>query len=401
METESQEVIPQVFISYSWTSEEHKQWVLDLAIKLQSEMGVKVILDRWHGNIGNDRFKFMERSIREADKVLVICDKAYCEKANNRRGAVGTESMIFTPDLYANTEQNKIIPIALEYENQSEYLLPDYFKSKFALGMTKQNDFADAFEELGRLIWEEPALVPPQIGKKPNFNKTSDFETTSEVILSTSKEEHVVWLLPRGFLLFSDITYANNSSWSVVVNHYDYSGNWIHGTHYHEGYSDSWDNNIETQFRKLSLPKSDWIWGHAPLDFMRDLRETKQKLDIGSIVKRLQSTYPVYYYDESTPVPLPKVPEQYVLLNKSGKIRDILHVLESDNFIHNYSKNDISALRQRAYLEAHNYFGEKHPGFKFIQEVIDEYNKEADYFELATWCEKLKDTLTTNLNATL
>ncbi|WP_254061202.1 toll/interleukin-1 receptor domain-containing protein [Bacillus velezensis] len=104
--------VPKVFISYSWSSDAHKQWVLELAKRLVAEAGVEVILDRWHLKIGYDRYKFMEDSIRKADKVIVICDKTYCEKANNRVGGVGSETMILTPEIYEDTKQDKFIPIA-------------------------------------------------------------------------------------------------------------------------------------------------------------------------------------------------------------------------------------------------------------------------------------------------
>ena len=37
---------PKVFISYSWSSPEPEQWVLDIATEL-AENGVDVILDKW------------------------------------------------------------------------------------------------------------------------------------------------------------------------------------------------------------------------------------------------------------------------------------------------------------------------------------------------------------------
>ncbi|WP_079708730.1 SEFIR domain-containing protein [Paraliobacillus ryukyuensis] len=55
---EYEEIAPKVFISYSWSSETHKQWVLDLAEELVKKSGVDVILDRWHGVVGHDRFQF-------------------------------------------------------------------------------------------------------------------------------------------------------------------------------------------------------------------------------------------------------------------------------------------------------------------------------------------------------
>lgn len=84
-----EEKVPVVFISYCWTNETHMQWVLNLAEQLMEKSGVEVILDRWHGIVGHDRFQFMENSIKKADKVLVICDEMYCRKADNREGAWG------------------------------------------------------------------------------------------------------------------------------------------------------------------------------------------------------------------------------------------------------------------------------------------------------------------------
>lgn len=164
-----EEIVPKVFISYSWSSETHKQWVLELAEKLVAKSGVDVILDRWHGVVGHDRFQFMEESIKVADKVLVICDKTYCEKANGRHGGVGTETLIITPDVYKDTKQEKFIPISLEEEN-GEYLLPDFFKSRFALSM-KLGDLDKSYKELERLIWEEPLLTPPLEGRNLTLKK--------------------------------------------------------------------------------------------------------------------------------------------------------------------------------------------------------------------------------------
>ena len=58
-----------VFISYSWSSEEYKAKVLELAKDL-TDNGVDVILDRWDLSVGQDKFAFMEQSIEKADKVV-------------------------------------------------------------------------------------------------------------------------------------------------------------------------------------------------------------------------------------------------------------------------------------------------------------------------------------------
>lgn len=89
MSTDMTNKTPKVFISYSWSSSDR---VLELATRLMAN-GVDVILDKWDLKEGHDKYAFMEQSVTnsEVDKVLIICDKAYADKANNREGGVATK----------------------------------------------------------------------------------------------------------------------------------------------------------------------------------------------------------------------------------------------------------------------------------------------------------------------
>jgi hypothetical protein len=102
---------PTVFVSYSWETDEHMEWVLHLAERLQAEGGVNVILDQWHLRMGQDKTLFMEESIADSDFVLVVCTPEYAEKANKRRGGVGYEAMIITGELAEDIQQTKFIPV--------------------------------------------------------------------------------------------------------------------------------------------------------------------------------------------------------------------------------------------------------------------------------------------------
>src|SRR4051812_23645739 len=86
---------PIVFISYSWDSEDHRTWVLELATRLV-HAGVHVRLDQWHVHLGDSFTQFMERAIEEADRVLMILTPAYARKANQRDGGVGYEQQIIS-----------------------------------------------------------------------------------------------------------------------------------------------------------------------------------------------------------------------------------------------------------------------------------------------------------------
>ena len=43
----------------------------------KEETGIDVILDKWDLRTGADRFIFMEKSVNESDKVLILCNKVY------------------------------------------------------------------------------------------------------------------------------------------------------------------------------------------------------------------------------------------------------------------------------------------------------------------------------------
>ncbi len=80
--------VPKVFISYSWDNEAHKQWVVEVASTL-TENGIYVYFDRYDLYAGKDMMYFMETSVRNADKVVIIMTPNYKIKAEKRTGGVG------------------------------------------------------------------------------------------------------------------------------------------------------------------------------------------------------------------------------------------------------------------------------------------------------------------------
>ena len=82
---------PKIFISYSWTTPKHEDWVINLAERLVSD-GIDVVIDKWNLKEGHDKFDFIESMVKSTDinKVLIILDKKYLEKAEQRSGGVGT-----------------------------------------------------------------------------------------------------------------------------------------------------------------------------------------------------------------------------------------------------------------------------------------------------------------------
>jgi hypothetical protein len=61
-----------------------------------------VILDKWDLREGHDAVAFMEKMVTdpEINKVLIIADQIYADKADGRSGGVGTETQIISKEVY-------------------------------------------------------------------------------------------------------------------------------------------------------------------------------------------------------------------------------------------------------------------------------------------------------------
>lgn len=161
---------PRVFISYSWTSREHQQWVLDLATQLR-ENGVDIIIDKWDLKEGNDAIAFMERMITDPDirKVIVVLDCGYSEKADSKKGGVGAESQIISPEVYAKTDQNKFVGVISELDADGKPFLPAFYKSRIYIDLSSSDLYGTNFDQLLRWIFDRPAFPKPPLGKAPEF----------------------------------------------------------------------------------------------------------------------------------------------------------------------------------------------------------------------------------------
>lgn len=164
---------PRVFISYSWSSPEHKQWVLGLAIRLVND-GVDVILDEWDLREGQDKYAFMEQMVTDPSvtKVLAICDKQYAEKADGRarrNSGVGDESQIISPEVYRELGQRKFIPVVTEYDQENKACTPTFFTSRMYIDMSSPENTLKNHETLLRAIFDKPLNPKPALGKPPTY----------------------------------------------------------------------------------------------------------------------------------------------------------------------------------------------------------------------------------------
>ena len=163
---------PHLFISYSWSSPQHEAWVVALAERLTTD-GVYVHLDKWDLTAGQDAYAFMERMVTDPKitKVLMVCDRAYVEKAHGRRGGVGAEAQIISPQLYRDNsaDQTKFAAACVEFDVAGRPTVPVFYDGRLHFDFTRRDNEEAAYTGLVRWAWSKPQFVRPPLGRMPTF----------------------------------------------------------------------------------------------------------------------------------------------------------------------------------------------------------------------------------------
>lgn len=159
-----------LFMSYSWSSPTHEQWVINLATELR-ESGIDVILDKWDLKEGHDAISFMEQMVTNPDikKVAIVSDQIYAAKADGRAGGVGTETQIISKEVYDNQSQEKFVAVVSEKDDQGNPFLPIYYKSRIYIDLSEPDKYTENFERLQRWVFDKPLYQKPALGEKPTF----------------------------------------------------------------------------------------------------------------------------------------------------------------------------------------------------------------------------------------
>lgn len=162
---------PVVFISYSHDSDEHKNWVLQLATRLRTN-GVNAILDRWSLKLGSDLASFMEKGLSKSHRVICICSENFVKKANDGKGGAGYEKQIMTAELINDQNTNWVIPLIKN--NPNERKTPIFLGGRLYISFEDIHLYETKYEELLRDLMDEPILPIPPIGKNP-FQTIKEF----------------------------------------------------------------------------------------------------------------------------------------------------------------------------------------------------------------------------------
>jgi len=173
-------VPPKAFVSYSWSSPEHIEWVKSLVNELAAN-GVDAQLDKFHLREGQDANAFMERMVNDdtITKVILVCDRIYTEKANHRKGGVGTEAQIISTEVYKQkSETAKFVAVLRERDENGAPYVPTYYGSRIYIDLTEGPEYSEQFDRLLRWLYEKPLDVRNPLGEMPAFLRDESPQTS-------------------------------------------------------------------------------------------------------------------------------------------------------------------------------------------------------------------------------
>lgn len=148
-----------LFISYAWTSDKHREWVRLLAAHLKA-LGFNVLIDA-DVDYGNDLDGFMRRVV-DSKHVLLVVDQNYVARADNKpESGVGKENR-WIAKVY---EDHHTAWLSALFVDNPDYTLPAWLDGRMPKGFdfnhssSSMQEFpgAEQVEDLWRWIADLPA----------------------------------------------------------------------------------------------------------------------------------------------------------------------------------------------------------------------------------------------------
>jgi hypothetical protein len=174
-----------VFISYSYDTKEHENWVEQLANQLRRDAGVNAMIDKFALNQASDLDEIMTKGFEQSDKVIIVATKQYAEKSKDMKSGVSFENSLAT--IIARKEnKDKLIFIKKDLNANFDEVFPFQFKDYYAIDFSETEHFEEKFKELYHKIWNKEYHIMAEIGNSPFETKNTD-EITYESVFGILK----------------------------------------------------------------------------------------------------------------------------------------------------------------------------------------------------------------------
>jgi len=156
-----------VFLSYAWESAKYRTWVKQLATRLRAD-GIDARLDAWHLAENGNIPEFMNKEIREADWVLVVCSPGYQSRVRAtedgaRVSGDGWEMRLLNATVLVRN-QNKVLGVLAK--GRWDEAAPDLLLGQRYFDLSKRKTFEMQYKALREAI-TGTGEKPPPLGELP------------------------------------------------------------------------------------------------------------------------------------------------------------------------------------------------------------------------------------------
>jgi hypothetical protein len=157
----------EVFVTYSWDTQEHNEKVISFTDFLRDE-GFNAEMDVMHSQAHTaiDFIKMMHQIMTDYKKVIVVLSNGYKLKAEAFKGGVGNEYNLILKDMDAHP--NKYILVS--FEGIHDEIFPLFFKGRQVIDLSDRSHLNELFAKLK----DEPLIKfspvgpkKPQVAQKP------------------------------------------------------------------------------------------------------------------------------------------------------------------------------------------------------------------------------------------
>ena len=155
----------EVFISYSYDTPAHVQRVLELSNRLRSE-GIDCVLDQYEESPTEGWPRWMDKKIRDAKHVLVICTETYLKRlmgdeAPNKGLGVKWEGTIAYQHLYnSGLNNDKFIPVILDETDYPYIPVPLQPYTHYNVSEPVR------YDRLYKRLTGQPHIQKPELGQR-------------------------------------------------------------------------------------------------------------------------------------------------------------------------------------------------------------------------------------------
>ena len=152
----------EVFISYSWDSDEHIKAVREFGDRLRSE-GIDAIIDQYEESPPDGWPRWMEKKIRDSRLVLLVCTEEYYkgvmgEAAPKTRLGVRWEGGLIYQHLYNDGTNQKFIPVL--FRDADKRFIPTPIQSATYYRV----DTSEGYDRLYARLLNRPTAKKPELG---------------------------------------------------------------------------------------------------------------------------------------------------------------------------------------------------------------------------------------------